>query len=290
MERALTDADIKRYEADGFVFQLDVLTPGQVAVLGAAIDRYLAREGQAEVYELTDPIAMERLTGDDGTVRYEYRDVDPTDEDVFPFLFNLWSIDDVFRQVANHPVLVDAAKRLLGADELLLFEDNVVVKSPGSPRIPWHQDWAYWPIAEPRAVTAWIAIDGVDETNGAMEMVPGSHSWGERLPVYFGDGSSYMAEDRPHASPVPQELPAGTPVVTYALRPGQCGFHHAMVWHGSRPNETAAPRRALVIRYVVAGTTWLGHQRFPYDPVDCEIGQPLDERAFPAVSAQPLAF
>ena len=33
--------------------------------------------------------------------------------------------------------------------------------------LKWHQDYPYWPLAQPNAVTAWIALDDTDEENGA---------------------------------------------------------------------------------------------------------------------------
>ena len=42
----------------------------------------------------------------------------------------------------------------------------------------WHQDVTYWNLDPSRAISAWIAIDDVDEGNGAMMFTPGSHRVG----------------------------------------------------------------------------------------------------------------
>src|SRR5205085_12391328 len=123
------------------------------------------------------------------------------------------------------------ARQLLNCDQVVLMEDNVVIKTPHTKTLPWHQDYSYWPLATPAAVTVWIALDRITPANGAMQVVSGSHRRGERLPVAFGDASSFMTEDRPGIAEVSQD-PAveGEHIITYDLYPGECGFHHAMVW------------------------------------------------------------
>jgi ectoine hydroxylase-related dioxygenase (phytanoyl-CoA dioxygenase family) len=200
-------------------------------------------------------------------------------------MFNLWKTDDRFRDIGLRSGLANWARQLLGAERVLLMEDNVVMKNGNTGRLPWHQDYSYWPLAEPSAVTVWIALDSIDAANGAMEVVPGSHEWGERLPVSFGDGIPFMAEDRPGITAVPTDPGSDNyEVVSYRLRPGECGLHSPMLWHGSAPNASPRPRRAFILRYVAVGTVWLGESRFPYDDIGCPVGSPLTEEHFPAAA------
>ena len=90
------------------------------------------------------------------------------------------------------------ARQLLGSKEVVLMEDGAVIKKPVvGGKLSWHQDYAYWPLASPGAVTCWIALDDVGAANGAMQVAKGSHKLGEKLPVEFGDGSSFMHDERP---------------------------------------------------------------------------------------------
>ena len=83
---------------------------------------------------------------------------------------------------------------------------------------------------------------------------------------------------------VPQDPASlGHPVVSYELKPGQCGFHHPMVWHGSPPNSTDKPRCVLALRYVAVGSIWLGSARIPYHDIGCKIGDRLQPGHFPLV-------
>jgi ectoine hydroxylase-related dioxygenase (phytanoyl-CoA dioxygenase family) len=164
------------------------------------------------------------------------------------------------------------------------MEDNVVLKAPHSKTLPWHQDFSYWPLAQPSAITVWIALDHVTAANGAMQIIPGSHLFGERLPVSFGDAKAFMQEERPGVQEVPQDPNMlGHKVITYELKPGECGFHSALVWHGSTPNTHSRIRCAFVLRYLASGTIWLGAARFPYDDIGCQIGEAVSDLHFPAV-------
>jgi hypothetical protein len=278
----LSPSQIAQYEEQGYLFPIRLLSDHQVATLRNAVAEHLAEKIRSERYELTDPVIVRR--GVDGA-SLEY------DESVYsktptklPFLFNLWKYDERFRAIGLDRRIAHLAGQLLNTDDLLLFEDNVVVKTAGYGTLSWHQDYSYWPIATPNAITVWIALDDVGPGNGGLQVVPGSHRWEERLPVGFRDSQPLMQEFRPSLEPMPQEPAAeGHPVVTYEMKAGECGFHHPLLWHSSTPNTSDRPRNAFILRYLPVGTIWLGNSRMPYDDVGCPPGQPLDGTHFPAV-------
>jgi ectoine hydroxylase-related dioxygenase (phytanoyl-CoA dioxygenase family) len=280
-KRALTSEEVARYHRDGFVQPVELCDQSQIAALRQAVDEHIAGIRPTNRYELTDPIKVGRLENPGGSATFEYLDEQPA---TLPFLFNVWRLDDRFATVAMDPAIAGMALQLLDCDEVLLMEDNVVAKAPGSGTIPWHQDLAYWPITEPVVVTAWIALQDVDATNGAMMVVPGSHGTVEHLPVAFGDASTFMGEHRPEVPELTQDPAAeGHPISTYDLRAGQGGFHHPLVWHGSTPNATLSTRCAYVLRYVATGTRWWGSARIPYDDIGCAAGEPVTSRHLPSV-------
>lgn len=281
----LTREEVERYHRDGYLFPVRVLDEARVAELRDAVEEYVTGRARTSTYELTDPIRIKRVSGPGGEVRLEYDGDQENRPHTFGFLFNLWKSDERFANVARDPVIAGMARQLLAAPQILLMEDNVVVKTPHTKALPWHQDYAYWPVAEPAAITAWIALDRITAANGAMEVVPGSHRFGERLPVSFGDARAFLEDRRPGIGAVPQDPAAlGHEVITYELEPGECGFHSAMVWHGSTPNTSSAMRSAFIVRYLASGTVWLGAARFPYDDVGCAIGEPIGPAHFPAVA------
>ena len=279
----LTAEQVASYRADGFVHPIRVLDDAGASDLRAALDDHLRADIPTDAYELTDPIAI-RATGSGEARRLEYVTGGRSAPHTFPFLFNIWRFDDRFRRVAFDSGIADLARQLLDCSEVLLMEDNAIVKYPHTGTLPWHQDLGYWPIAEPEVVTVWIALDPMTPHNGGMQLVPGSQRRGERLPVDFGTGASLLADERPHAGTVPVDPAAeGHPVVSYLLAPGEAGLHDPLVWHASWQNDSDAPRCAYALRYLRSGAVWWGDRRMPYDDIGCRVGERVDGRHFPAV-------
>ena len=286
----LTKEEIDLFHEQGFLFPIRVLSDDQVEDLRRALDDHLSGRIESETFELTDPIleSEEKAAVGSGAAAAVADKTEKKPHSV-PFLFNLWERDDRFKTVVFDPVIAGLARQLLGSAEVVLMEDGAVIKNPQVGKtLHWHQDYAYWPLATPSAVTAWIALDRVNVENGAMQVAVRSHALGERLPVEFGDGRSFMHDERPGVEEIPKDPAAeGHEIVSYDLQPGECGFHDALLWHASGPNTSPNIRRGFVPRYVAGGTVWLGTKRFPYnfndDEVGCEIGGPIGGPHFPTV-------
>jgi ectoine hydroxylase-related dioxygenase (phytanoyl-CoA dioxygenase family) len=288
----LTPEEIASYHERGFLFPIRVLDDAQVEEARQALDDHLEGRRESKAYELTDPIVDHdagTATVGSGTTSavIEQAQVEKKPHSV-PFLFNLWERDDRFWNIVSNPVVAGMARQLLGSREVVLLEDGAVIKKPVvGGKLAWHQDFAYWPLASPGAVTSWIALDDVGAANGGMQVAAGSHKLGERLPVEFGDGSSFMHEERPGVPELRPPEEEGLEVVGYELRAGECAFHHALLWHASGPNTSQSPRRGFIPRYVAGGTMWLGALRFPYNYTDeeleCAPGEPIHGPHFPKI-------
>ncbi len=286
----LTPEEIARYHEQGFLFPIRVLSEAQVEAAREALEEHLSGQRDSKTYELTDKI-IDNEKGEaavgTGTAVLEQTAVEKKPHSV-PFLFNLWERDERFWEIVSNPVIAGMARQLLGSKEVVLLEDGAVVKKPVvGGKLSWHQDYAYWPLASPGAVTCWIALDDVGAENGGMQVAAGSHKLGEKLPVEFGDGSSFMHEERPGIGEVQKAEDAGLEAVGYELKAGECGFHHALLWHASGPNTSQNPRRGFIPRYVAGGTMWLGSLRFPYnysdEELECMPGEPIHGPHFPQI-------
>ena len=289
----LTPEEIAAYHERGFLFPIRVLDDAQVEEAREALDDHLEGRRESKAYELTDPIieaehGQAAVGSGASSAVAEKNEVEKKPHSV-PFLFNLWERDERFWKIDSDPVIAAMARQLLGSDEVVLMEDGAVIKKPVvGGRLAWHQDYAYWPLATPSAVTCWIALDDVSAANGGMQVAAGSHKLGEKLPVEFGDGSSFMHAERPGIGEVRPPEEEGLDVVGYELKAGECGFHHALIWHASGPNTSQNPRRGFIPRYVAGGTTWLGAGRFPYNYTDeeleCAPGEPIHGPHFPRIA------
>jgi phytanoyl-CoA hydroxylase len=287
----LTPEEIASFNERGFLFPIRVLDDAQVEEARAALDDHLEGRRQSQTYELTDPIidsSQGQATVGSGAATSVVETTVEKKPHSVPFLFNLWERDDRFWNIDASPVIAGMARQLLGSEEVVLLEDGAVIKKPVvGGKLSWHQDYAYWPLATPTAVTCWIALDDVGGENGGMQVAAGSHKLGEKLPVEFGDGTSFMQEERPGIEALQTPEAVGLESVGYELKAGECGFHHSLLWHASGPNTTENPRRGFIPRYVAGGTRWLGALRFPYNYTDEELelkpGDPIGGPHFPQI-------
>jgi phytanoyl-CoA hydroxylase len=171
----------------------------------------------------------------------------------------LWEISAVFSKLVHNPTIAEMAAVLTQSDTIQVWIDTVQYKPPGrGAPFHWHQDAAYHTSIVPseRLIGAWVALDDADEETGCMWMVPGSHRWGLREEHLM---SLRPAEELSELVPVcpppgaPETQKAWRGAVPCRVKAGEVHFHHAFMWHGSRPNRGPRPRRAYSIFYMPAG-------------------------------------
>lgn len=212
--RRLTRAQVEAFNRDGLIPRLAGLDPGEAAAHRAAFDELLARAIAA---------------GNDS------------------YSINGWHARCRFlHDLVRHPVLTACAVDLLG-DDVIAWGTHYFCKMPHDPkRVSWHQDAAYWPLAPTRTVTAWIAIDDVDEGNGAMRVIPGTHRLGVIPPRPSRPDEAnvlWQSLDDVERFAEPQ------PII---LRAGEVSWHSDLLVHGSPPNPSPRRRAGLTIRYAAA--------------------------------------
>ena len=281
--------EITEFYEKGYLRPGKVLSDERIEFLRDLVQRLTRQEEEAgRRYDLLDPALWPDVDGDgpEGAAGTDDAPRDPAQS--FDFLFNQWLTDEDFRAVVFNSTTARWAAQLLGTTSVRLLEDNALNKSPTPHEVRWHQDYSYWPLAQPNAVTAWIALDDTSRANGAMLMAIGSNHLGERLPVVFGTGTPYLRESRPASvAEVGDPAELGLPVEVVELAAGEVSMHSAMTWHASGPNLSDRGRRAMVVRYVADGTVWLGSQRYEYNYTDAELGiapgEQIGGRYFPVI-------
>jgi ectoine hydroxylase-related dioxygenase (phytanoyl-CoA dioxygenase family) len=196
---------------------------------------------------------------------------------------NLWEDVADLRPLTFHPRIARAAAELLGADAVRVWHDQALYKEAGGRQTDAHQDQPYWPIAEPRTVTAWIPLDGADLASGCMAYVPGSHAVGLRRFVdIFG-----VRDPEPEDLLADPAISAIAPVFVEAPR-GSVIFHHGLTAHLAGANTTDRPRRVHTVIYLADGCT--RGRRFAHFAVDrpgIEVGAVIDSDLTPIAWPRP---
>ncbi|GAA0610739.1 phytanoyl-CoA dioxygenase family protein [Kribbella sandramycini] len=119
----------------------------------------------------------------------------------------------------------------------------IYFKPPGSRGQALHQDNFYLKAEPGTCIAAWMALDPVDQANGCLEVVPGSHRW----PILCTE----KADTTVSFTDVTVPLPTADPATPVPMSPGDVLFFHGALVHGSAPNTTPDRfRRALIGHYI----------------------------------------
>lgn len=250
-----------RYARDGFCAGEKILTDREVDELREELDRVIADRDK----ECPQPVRLANLSRDPSSTVWQ--------------IVNIWQASEPFRRLMEKPGVSAVAAALSGASELRIWHDQVQYKPAALGGVNmWHQDSPYWPVVEPKTaqVTAWIALDDVDEENGCMWMVPGSHQWGPQLD---------FLHSLPNFEAMPEQF-EGKQLVQKScpVRQGQVHFHHPLTWHGSNANRSRRPRRAVALHFMTQETRYNAEGKHVMDPlIQVKPGEPLLGAAFPLV-------
>jgi len=157
---------------------------------------------------------------------------------------NGWKCDRVIAGVSLRESAGRFCATLGGWPGARVQVDNVIWKPPGAKPIAFHQDCSYLGWLKPREmISCWIALDDTTADGGTMELVRGSHRWGDfPMAEQFHAPEDYRKGMREAAAKVGKS-PEIVPVV---VPKGGGSFHHGRTWHGSGPNRSNHPRRTLV--------------------------------------------
>lgn len=187
---------------------------------------------------------------------------------------SVWEHNSLFREQLFHQRAAAIAADLIGCEKVRLFHDHLIVKPPhGGSTIPWHRDLPNLPVAEPRAVSCWLALDDVTPESGAMRFMPGGHKEPMTRSLDFLNEAKVWGECEQEAVPV-------------GVAAGSAIFHHCLSWHMSPPNTTAGWRRAYITIYMDATCTF-DPVRAGWHPVAGRVTVPagavFNEDAFPTL-------
>ncbi len=190
---------------------------------------------------------------------------------------NLWESHPAFAAQLRSPIATEIAAELIGCDRIRVFHDHLISKPPeANGAVPWHQDYPYWPVSSPRAVSCWLALDDVTIESGCMHFMPGAQREGEHAAVDF-------LNDRKEWGPRTQDI------VAVPLRAGDCVFHHCLSWHTTPRNSTNLDRRAYITILMDAACRWdPDHSR--WHPMNKRVtvvpGDVFNDDAFPVVGGR----
>ena len=263
-EPTLTPEQVALYRRIGFVNAGQVIDGATLEQLRSELDRVM-RDHRDE--SKPQPFRLSNLTGDETKPVWQ--------------IVNIWQASEAFRDLVHNPLIVSAVQQATGASGLRLWHDQIQYKPAQRGGVnAWHQDNPYWPPLTPAdaQITAWLALDDVDDDNGCMSMVPGSHRWGDAIEYlhtlkdFHAVPESYQGHD--------------VHVVRTPVRAGSLHLHHPYTWHGSHANMSGRPRRAIALHYMTSGATLVAEKKLHHPigyTISSQAGEAIDGPLFMTV-------
>jgi ectoine hydroxylase len=165
----LTPEQLERFDREGYLFFPGLFSREEIAVLQAEVPRLYAQQRPENVRE----------KGSDA-VRTN-------------FAAHLYSYP--FAKLARHPRMVKPVMQIYG-DALYMHQFKINGKMAFDGDVwQWHQDYGTWKnddlMPEPRAMNVAIFLDPVNEFNGPLMFIPGSHKLGALDATHDTSTTSY---------------------------------------------------------------------------------------------------
>ncbi|MFF7129642.1 ectoine hydroxylase [Streptomyces sp. NPDC008240] len=229
----IATADLQSYERDGFLAIDQLITPGEVEVYKAELDRLIA---------------------DPATRADERSIVEPKSQEIRS-VFEVHRISQVFANLVRDERVVGRARQILGSD-VYVHQSRINVKPGfGASGFYWHSDFETWHaedgLPNMRTVSVSIALTENHDTNGGLMIMPGSHR------TFLGCAGA-TPEDNYKKSLQMQD--AGTPsdealtkmaseygIRLFTGRAGSATWFDCNCMHGSGDNITPFPRSNVFI-------------------------------------------
>jgi ectoine hydroxylase-related dioxygenase (phytanoyl-CoA dioxygenase family) len=148
-------------------------------------------------------------------------------------VYTLVARGKVFEDVTEEPRLLALLDRFLQPNYLLTASQAIRI-NPGENAQGLHTDDSFYRQPRPRPAISYTMIAAVDdftEANGATQVIPGSHLWGDA-----------GAADRPSAGEMAKMLPLEMPA-------GACVVFPGTLIHQGGANRTDRPRQAFTSQY-----------------------------------------
>ncbi|HTN06178.1 phytanoyl-CoA dioxygenase family protein [Agriterribacter sp.] len=225
MEPANAASLKKSFNENGYVFIPGFLPEVEIDALNSRIENFIRD---------TVP-AMAR-----NHVFYE----DQNDSSTLKQMQDMEKYDAYFKTLAVGSKYEQLAKALLGED-VICKTVEYFNKPPriGKPTPP-HQDGYYFMLDPQQAVTMWLALEKVDEENGCVKYIKGSHKKGMRTHGRTTTlGFSQGIVDFGTEEDIKKEI-------AFPANPGDLLVHHSLTIHRAGANTTASrTRKAMGLIY-----------------------------------------
>jgi ectoine hydroxylase len=247
----LTDAQIAFFQQEGYLFLPDQFTAEEVATLRGDVPRIFAMD-RPEIWREKDGTSVRTA-------------------------FAAHQYSEPFGKLARHPRMIEPVRQLLGG-ELYVHQFKINGKAAFQGDVwQWHQDYGTWArddaMPTPSAMNISVFLDDVTPVNGALMLIPRSHTDGVQQAAYDDATTSYPLYEVTMERV--RELADAGGIVAPTGKAGSMLMFHSNLVHASPPNISPWSR---LITYISLNRCdnairqfkrpeWIAHRDFA--PIEC---------------------
>jgi phytanoyl-CoA hydroxylase len=188
----------------------------------------------------------------------------------YPRVMHPHRFNETAKRYMLHKPVLDALTDLF-EEKPLAAQSMFYYKPPGSRGQALHQDNFYLKVEPGNCIAAWTAVDGADEENGALLIVPKTNHYEIVCPDQADANESFTTH---YVKP-----PDGRKAVPASMEKGDVLFFNGNLIHGSYRNKTKERfRRAFICHYANESAARIGQH---YRPLFRADGSPVDMEANP---------
>ena len=227
----LTHVQQDQFWSDGYLVVEGAVNNDTLARLRAQMDAW-AEESRKHTEPYGEPTV-------DGRPRFDLEENHGAERPALRRINNPVEISDHFYKVMTDAPMVDMVATLIGPD-VKYHHCKINSKLHGSQMVVhYHQDFPYTPHTNDDVITALLLLDDVDEGNGCLMVVPGTHKGAI-------DSLYESGEFTGKVNPVLEEeyLKRQVPIEGKA---GSVCLMHTRLLHGSETNLSKDRRRAIYL-------------------------------------------
>jgi L-proline 4-hydroxylase len=235
----LTKEQLQIYEHEGFLFLPNCFSQAEIAVMKEELPSIFAEDSPRRVLEKESNIVRS--------------------------VYGSHTTNEIAHRLSLHPRLVEPAMQILGS-KVYVYQFKINAKAAfGGDVWEWHQDYVFWckedgmPTA--RVTNAVVFLDEVNEFNGPLIFIPGSHKENvidtaarEDLPPAYANSPAWISNLTASlkyalGKNIIAPLVARSGIVAPKGPAGSVLFFHANLVHGSATNMSPFDRGIVLITF-----------------------------------------
>ena len=247
----LSAAQLEAFEREGYLFFPGLFTRQEMAVLLAEVPKIYA-EHRPEVVREKDGVTPRTS-------------------------FAAHTYNPVFARLARHPRMIEPVEQMLG-EKLYMHQFKINAKAAFDGDVwQWHQDYGTWrrddDMPEPRAMNIAVFLEEVNEFNGPLLFIPGSHRLGVVEAGHDTSTTSYPLWTIDNATIAKLVEQGG--IAAPKGPPGSMLMFHSCLVHGS-PSNMSPWNRTIVYLSLCAVSNHIRRFKRPeyiahrdFTPIEC---------------------